>query len=116
MARAATALLGLGHGLTPSGDDVLSGAVVLLHAVGNQANAAALSAAIRKRMRARTSPLSCAFLDAACDGEPNAAVHQAIEALLTGAAPAAVIAPLATLGHASGFDILAGILIAAEAG
>jgi hypothetical protein len=111
---AATALLGLGHGLTPSGDDVLSGAVIMLHALGRTTAAAALAEATRSHMRARTSSLSCAFLEAACDGEPNAAVHGAIEALMSGSAPHEVIKPLAALGHASGFDILAGILIAAE--
>jgi hypothetical protein len=112
---ATLALLGLGHGLTPSGDDVLSGAVIMLHALGRTTAAAALAEAIRSHMRARTSSLSCAFLEAACDGEPNAAVHGAIEALTSGSAPHDVIKPLAALGHTSGFDILAGILIASEA-
>lgn len=112
---AATTLLGLGHGLTPSGDDVLSGAVIMLHALGATETATALAEAIRRHMRTLTSPLSCALLDAACDGEPNAAMFQAIEAQIEGVAITDVIAPLATIGHASGFDILAGILLVVEA-
>lgn len=113
-ATAATTLLGLGHGLTPSGDDVLSGAALMLHALGATETATALAEAIRRHMRTLTSPLSCALLDAACDGEPNAAVFQAIEALIQGAATEDVIAAMAAIGHTSGLDILAGILLAAE--
>ncbi len=109
--RAAATLLGLGYGLTPSGDDVLSGAVIMLHAIGDHSTAVALAMAIRRHMRTMTSPLSCAFLDAACDGEPSAAVHNAISGLLGGAAAAAVIGPLADVGHTSGYDLLAGILL-----
>lgn len=114
-APAVASLLGLGHGLTPSGDDVLSGALIMLHALDRGETATALGTAVRSRMRALTSPLSCAFLEAACDGEANAAAHRAIATLLDGAAPAKVITPLASLGHSSGFDILAGILVVAEA-
>ena len=112
---AGASLLGLGHGLTPGGDDVLSGALITLYALGRAEPAAALAASVRQQMRALTAPLSCAFLEAACDGEANAVVHRALAALIEGAVPDDVITPLATLGHASGFDILAGILIAAEA-
>jgi Protein of unknown function (DUF2877) len=108
---AASALLGLGHGLTPSGDDVLAGALVAMHATGRTAVAATLTTAVRGQMRQLTSPLSAAFLEAACCGEPSAAVYQAITAALAGAAPNDVIAPLSVVGHASGFDLLTGILV-----
>ena len=110
---AVTSLAGLGHGLTPSGDDVLAGALLMLHALGRAEQAATLADAIRRIAPARTSPLSFALLEPALDGEPNAAVHRAITALLTRAPPAAVIELLHDLGATSGFDILAGILIAA---
>jgi Protein of unknown function (DUF2877) len=112
---AAASLLGLGHGLTPSGDDVLSGAVIMQHAMGQAHAAHHLATAIRRHSPTLTSPLSGALLQAACDGEACAAVHQGIAALIGGAAPTAVIAPLAAIGHSSGFDMLAGILIVAEA-
>ncbi len=104
-------LLGLGHGLTPSGDDVLSGALIMLHALGRTETAAALGTTIRTHMRTLTSPLSCAFLRAACDGEPSAAMQQTIGALLAGAAPSDVIAPVRSIGHTSGFDLLVGVLV-----
>ena len=110
---AALSLLGLGHGLTPSGDDVLSGALIMLSALNRTKTATTLAAAIQRHMDTATSPLSCAFLRAACDGEPSAAVHQAIGLLLNGANPSQVVAPARSVGHASGFDMLAGILVAA---
>ncbi len=112
--EAASLLLGLGHGLTPSGDDVLSGALVTLFAIGDEANARALDRSISAHMSKATSALSCAFLRAACDGEPSAPTHQAINALLSGNTPSDIIAPIRTIGHSSGFDLLAGALIAAN--
>ena len=112
---AAQRLLGLGHGLTPSGDDVLSGALIMLAALNRPETAMALSSAIQLHMDTATSPLSCAFLRAACDGEPSAALQHTIALLLNGAAPSQVVAPARQVGHASGFDMLAGILVAAAA-
>ena len=111
---AVKALAGLGHGLTPSGDDVLAGALLMLHALGRCDQAAALAEAVRRWASARTSPLSFALLEPACDGEPNEAVAKAIAAMLTGEAPEAVIHHLASVGATSGFDIFAGMLVAVE--
>jgi hypothetical protein len=86
----------------------------MLHALGQTEHAATLADAIRRIAPARTSPLSFALLEPACDGEAIAAVHRAIEALLTQAPPAEVIEPLRTIGATSGFDMLAGMLIAAR--
>lgn len=110
---AVTTLAGLGHGLTPSGDDVLAGALLMLHALAKRDQAAALADAVRRIAPTRTSPLSYALLEPACDGEPNEAVATAITTLLAGKPPHDVIAPLATVGATSGFDILCGLLVAA---
>jgi hypothetical protein len=113
---AVTAVAGLGHGLTPSGDDLLAGALLMLHASGQTARGDALAAAVRRIAPARTSPLSYALLEPACDGEPNEAVANAITALLADAPPAEVIDPLRRVGATSGFDLLAGMLSAVQAG
>ncbi len=112
--EAASLLLGLGHGLTPSGDDVLSGALVALHALGEDATAAALCRSVFAKMISATSALSCAFLRAACDGEPSAAMHRSIAALLTGCTATNVVAPVRLVGHCSGFDMLAGAILVAQ--
>jgi Protein of unknown function (DUF2877) len=112
--EAASLLLGLGPGLTPSGDDVLSGALVMLFALRANEPAIALEASISGHMRAATSALSCAFLRAACDGEPPAALHQSVSALLLNRKAADVVSPLRSIGETSGFDMLAGMLLVAE--
>lgn len=111
---AVTTLAGLGHGLTPSGDDVLAGSLLMLHAAGRAAQAAALADAVRRIAPARTSPLSYALLEPACDGEPGEAIAHAITALRTAQPPEAVLRPIAGIGATSGFDLLAGILVAAR--
>ena len=60
------ALIGLGPGLTPLGDDIVCGWLVARHAAGLPD--VAVSAAVR-RLAARTTPLSAALLDCATRGE-----------------------------------------------
>ena len=82
--RAAVAgLLGLGPGLTPSGDDVLAGALLGLHANGNVDLAAQLGVQVADASSQGTSPLSAALLRCAIGGETSAALHQAFSAALT---------------------------------
>ena len=111
--EAVSLFLGLGHGLTPSGDDALSGALMMLFALRKDAQAIILGRCISANMDNATSALSCAFLRAACDGEPSAALHQAITALLVNAPPGDVISPIRAIGQTSGFDMLAGVLLVA---
>ena len=111
--EAVSLFLGLGHGLTPSGDDALSGALMMLFALRKDAQAIILGRCISANMDNATSALSCAFLRAACDGEPSAAMHQAITALLVNAPPGDVISPIRAIGQTSGFDMLAGVLLVA---
>lgn len=111
--EAVSLFLGLGHGLTPSGDDALSGALMMLFALRKDAQAIILGRCISANMDNATSALSCAFLRAACDDEPSAAMHQAITALLVNAPPGDVISPIRAIGQTSGFDMLAGVLLVA---
>lgn len=111
--EAVSLFLGLGHGLTPSGDDALSGALMMLFALRKDAQAIILGRCISANMEKATSALSCAFLRAACDGEPSAAMHEAIAALLGHARPADVVSPVRDIGETSGFDMLAGVLLVA---
>ena len=111
--EAVSLFLGLGHGLTPSGDDALSGALMMLFALRKDAQAIILGRCISANMEKATSALSRAFLRAACDGEPSAAMHEAIAALLGHARPADVVSPVRDIGETSGFDMLAGVLLVA---
>jgi hypothetical protein len=114
--RASRALLGLGGGLTPSGDDLVGGALFgrLLvtddarpwRALGERLTAAALRA---------SHVISAALLADLGAGASFAPLHDLADALAAGddgAADAAARA-LVALGHSSGWDMLAGVLIGA---
>lgn len=103
-------LVGLGPGLTPSGDDALGGAMVALHALGRPDVARRLAERVLPQARERTTVISVAHLAAAADGEGAAALHATVAAL--GGARRRALGPcldaLAALGHSSGWDALAG--------
>jgi hypothetical protein len=113
---AVLALLGLGPGLTPSGDDYLAGALVALRAVGREAAADQLWRSLRAAADLRTHAISCAHLTAAAAGEAHEALHLCVEQLF-GAGNARWDAPLThldTVGHCSGWDGLAGAVAVAR--
>ena len=96
----AQGLIGLGPGLTPSGDDYLGGMLVALHALGREAQARALWRWLQPRL-SRTSAISAAHLQAASAGEAHETLHD-------GLANPSLIPQLKNLGHCSGWDALAG--------
>ncbi|MBV8753050.1 MAG: DUF2877 domain-containing protein [Hyphomicrobiales bacterium] len=102
-------LIGLGYGLTPSGDDFLIGALTMLDALEQTNMHAALGHAVVAAAD-RSSPLSASFLRAAADGHVGENVHTMIAAILTGDADAAVAAA-ARIGHTSGWDALVGAVV-----
>jgi len=115
--EAAEVLIGLGPGLTPSGDDLIGGALIALRALGRLGIASSLAAWALPLARQRTGAISAAHLACAASGEGNSALHDLIAALLTPGAPGldeAVVA-LAAIGHSSGWDALAGVALAASA-
>jgi Protein of unknown function (DUF2877) len=105
-------LIGLGPGLTPSGDDVLAGALLGLHACGQRSLAGQLGAHVATASIVGTSPLSAAFLHCAIAGETSAPLHQALSTALTNADWRAALDSLDRIGHTSGWDHLAGFLLA----
>lgn len=109
---AARALIGLGPGLTPAGDDCLVGWLAGLWAGGDSGHAlvASTGPVLLAAARERTGPLSRAFLAAAVAG----AFAEPVRAFV--ARPdAARLAALLTLGATSGRDLLAGYCLARAA-
>lgn len=112
----AEALLGLGGGLTPSGDDYVGGA---LFARGVLATASLADAtgwrrtggAVVETARVRTHPISVALLDDLVGGGTWAPLHEIMAGLAHGdrAVAAAAARRLVALGHTSGWDLLAGL-------
>lgn len=98
----AQGLIGLGPGLTPSGDDYLGGMLVALHALGREAQARALWRWLQPRL-SRTSAISGAHLEAAAAGEGHEALHQMLSFPSN-----ASVQQLKHVGHSSGWDALAG--------
>jgi Protein of unknown function (DUF2877) len=104
-------LVGLGPGLTPSGDDFLVGALALLDALSERKAHAALARAIAAMPRGLTSPLSECLLKTAAAGHLSAALCCAVSAVVSGV-PDQAIAAVRKIGHGSGWDMLVGILTA----
>ena len=93
-------LIGLGPGLTPSGDDFLGGVMIALHRVQRKTQAQGLWRWLLPRLP-RTSAISGAHLAAAAVGE----AHEALHDVLNGERD---LAKLDAVGHTSGWDALAG--------
>src|SRR4051812_12418340 len=73
-------LIGLGPGLTPSGDDYLGGVLIALRALERRPQAQALWRWLEPRL-GRTSAISAAHLVAAAAGEGHEALHACLQAL-----------------------------------
>lgn len=104
----ARALGGLGPGLTPAGDDVLAGILLVRRALGGDAAGPRLEAAVRA---VRTTWIAKEMLVWAARGQAVEPVHDLLVALAGGDGPraAASLAALARLGHTSGADLAFGL-------
>jgi hypothetical protein len=113
----AEGLIGLGPGLTPSGDDALGGMLVALHAFGFSVLADRLAAAMLPRARQRTNAISYAHLACAAEGEGAEPLHELLHTLATPGAPGLEdrLRLLDAVGHTSGWDALAGAALALAA-
>ncbi len=107
-------LVGLGPGLTPSGDDFLGGMMIALRAAASYAAADRLAGAVMARARRATGRISLSHLAAAAGGEGAAALHETLAALdrMDDAALDAGLAAIDRIGHSSGWDALAGAVLA----
>jgi hypothetical protein len=108
---AADALGGLGPGLTPAGDDALSGILFAFRALSGPTVEPALVAVARS---VRTTDLALAILEAAAAGYHIEPVHDLVMAAAAGdrAAAAKAAADLDRFGSSSGADIAHGLRLA----
>ncbi|MSO76096.1 MAG: DUF2877 domain-containing protein [Alphaproteobacteria bacterium] len=114
---AAAGLIGLGPGLTPSGDDALAGALIALRALGHPRAADDVADWLLPLAAHGTGRISLAFLQAATQGEGAAALHDMLATLVTPGTPdlEVALAALDAIGHTSGWDGLAGMVCVARA-
>jgi Protein of unknown function (DUF2877) len=101
-------LIGLGCGLTPSGDDFLVGALALLDALAERRAFKTLACGLTRASPALTSPLSHCLLSAAGAGYVGENLYQAVASVIAGRVDSAVTA-VRKIGHSSGWDMLTGI-------
>ncbi|MBO9626989.1 MAG: DUF2877 domain-containing protein [Microbacterium sp.] len=117
VAMAARRLVGLGEGLTPSGDDILTGLAFLSArpALGLDAMRAPLRTVIGSAGPA-TSLLSVTTMRAAVEGRGRARLHDLADAVEAGdlRAVEGSAARILEIGHSSGADILTGIRLALD--
>ena len=109
-------LLGLGPGLTPSGDDVLAGIMLTLRALGTPESwRDRLAHAIESGLH-RTTALSASLLRAALLGHAVPVVVDLLAFLQRPSAtdPADLVRQVATIGHSSGPDLLVGVRVTLE--
>lgn len=102
-------LIGRGPGLTPSGDDMLTGMMAVFHAAQISLNIFLPSA---ERLEMLTTAVSCSYLNNARLGEFTTPVLQVMRCLQTGRDPNRALRRLLGVGHTSGADIILGIAIA----
>jgi hypothetical protein len=113
--KASVALIGLGIGLTPSGDDFLVGLLAGLEAAGDPVRDP-VATAIAREAPHRTTEFGAGLLEHACRGEFSERLHDVLIAIAApeGAALQRATARAMAYGATSGADTLAGLSCALE--
>ena len=114
--RAALRLLGLGPGLTPSGDDFVGAAFFARRALARRASDAVRWTRAGERLAqasdAQAHPIAAALFRDLVAGATFAPLHRLAAAIARGCdAPTDAAQELLAIGHSSGWDMLAGFLV-----
>jgi hypothetical protein len=112
----ASGLLGYGRGLTPSGDDLIAGLLLLLnrwaHIMQTGDDLSNLNTHLTKNAYLRTTALSANIIAAAAAGQADERLIQSLDALFTGQPDSPAAANfLLSYGSSSGVDALLGYAI-----
>ncbi|HEY8480805.1 MAG TPA: DUF2877 domain-containing protein [Spirillospora sp.] len=121
--EAAERIVGLGPGLTPSGDDILCGLLVSLRLVGDAVRhgrtavwlADWLGAAVTADAETRTTALAATLLHCAAAGDAGAEVAAVLRCLAGHEQPVMAARRLLAVGHTSGTDLAQGVLAGCRA-
>ena len=109
-------LIGLGTGLTPSGDDFLGGMFFAIHQLqaAYPDNGFADYVIPLEPYRSRIHVISYTLLNDLADGHAVAPLHHIVNSLLSEYSFDAVepyVLQLASIGHSTGWDLLTGLLV-----
>jgi len=109
-------LVGLGPGLTPSGDDFLGGVLLVLRLIDKTGMASKLWDFIFETVSDSTNRISAAHLFAASQGSATESVHQFLNSLFEVKADKIISLKdvVSKIGHTSGSDIMLGCQMALE--
>lgn len=108
--------LGLGRGLTPSGDDLAAGVLLALHRYPVQALPGFPRAVLAQRLttaaREKTTRLSANIIEQAAGGAADERILAALDGVMAGAANLGEsVEQICRLGHSSGADTLVGMAL-----
>lgn len=114
----ANALVGLGEGFTPSGDDFLGGLLFCIHTIQRLYPGFIdfdffERALFIESVKQRTHLISFTLLKDLANGQAVEPLHQWIHAVLSNQSPASIRQPascLIQIGHSTGWDLLTGAL------
>ena len=109
-------LVGIGAGLTPSGDDFIGGLLLALRTAGYQEVSDSIREAVLPAARIATNKISLEHLKCASLGLASNSVHEFLIAILLGRDHDIVrlADDIDQIGHTSGWDIAAGMVCALE--
>lgn len=110
---AAAALVGLGEGLTPAGDDVLAGVLLALRYLGRPSCADDLWASVAELVPRRSTALSATLLACAADGDAMPQVVELLAALAGHRPLEPALDRLLAVGSTSGAGLAHGVLAGA---
>jgi hypothetical protein len=110
-------LLGLGGGLTPTGDDILLGMLLALNrwrpVLAPGLDISSLNRNILGRAYQSTTIISANLIECAARGQADERLVTALDSLMTGtSSPSTIAALLASWGSSSGLDALCGMALA----
>jgi hypothetical protein len=116
MADALAGFLGVGSGLTPSGDDLILGFCLALKRWGRHLAPDVQMETLRNELLSqiykRTTTLSANLIECALQGQANERLILALDGIITGEPDAAACADsLAGWGNTSGIDALVGMIM-----
>jgi hypothetical protein len=102
--------IGCGHGLTPSGDDVLTGMMAMAHAFNHQGFIHVVSKLCEPQLH-KTTDVSRVMLKHAFNGRFNDYQSKLIQAISVNKDVHEFANQCSTLGHTSGYDFIVGVLM-----
>lgn len=119
--QALSFFIGLGSGLTPSGDDLVIGFLLCLNRwseyYGSNWKTRTLNSAIKKQAEELSNTISLNLIECACEGLADERLISTLDGIFTGSIePGECYKLLAGWGNTSGCDALVGVAVASQAG